>query len=366
MQRVATELHAALDAHPDVECSSAVLRSSWRWTHFQTGPFLGRALLQIRRMVRSREVDAVLFSSMVTASLATLLESTFHRHGVFSAVIVHGRDVTLDVAPYQKLVPLIFDAVDAVLPVSRATGEACLARGLEARKLYVVPNGVSVHRFESRRSPQEARSALLDRFGTRAAIPHRSLLVCSVGRQVKRKGFAWFVDHVLPLLPNDVHYLLAGEGPETQHVREMAARRGLSHRVHVLGRVSEEELEMLYSASDLFAMPNIPVPGDMEGFGVVMLEAGLCGLPTIASKLEGITDVVEEGENGHLVRSGDAWGFSEAIMQYYHEPAALANARVRAARYVEDHFSWHAVSNRYLDVMRAVEPSEPVPDEALV
>ena len=99
-------------------------------------------------------------------------------------------------------------------------------------------------------------------------------------------------------------------------------------------------------------MPNIPVAGDMEGFGVVMLEAGLSGLPTIASRLEGITDVIREGENGHLLASGDAWGFSEAIMRYYHDGAGLSEARERASRYVADHFSWHAVADRYVTALR--------------
>lgn len=366
MQRVATELHSALSHHEDVEYSSIVLRSSWQWTHLKTLPFLGKALFQIRSMVRRGEVDAVLFSSMVTASLAAILQPMFRRHGLFSAVIVHGRDVTLDVPPYQRIVPRIFDAVDAVLPVSRATGEACLERGLQRNKLHVVPNGVSMHRFHAPVSAEHARSAFLQRFRLKEAIPDHSLLLCSVGRQVKRKGFAWFIESVLPLLPDDVHYLLAGEGPEAERIRDIAGARGVGHRVHMLGRVSEQELEMLYFASDLFVMPNVPVPGDMEGFGVVMLEAGLCGLPTIASELEGITDVIEEHENGHLVRSGDAWGFSEAIMRYFHESAALESARKRAARYVEKHFSWPAVAEQYVDVMRTVTPANPVSDKALV
>lgn len=365
MQRVATDLHTALRAHDDVRFSSIVLRSSWRWTHVKTVPFLGKAFFQIRRMVRRGEVDAVLFSSMVTASLATLLESTLRTHGVYSAAIVHGRDVTLDVAPYQCVIPRIFDALDAVLPVSRATGEACLERGLRPEKLRVVPNGVSTHRFAATPSTDGARAALLERFDASGSLPDRGLLLCSVGRQVKRKGFAWFVENVLPLLPEDVHYWLAGEGPEAQYVVEMAEKRHVSHRVRRLGRVTEEELELLYYGADLFVMPNVPVQGDMEGFGIVMLEAGLCGLPTIASRLEGITDVIEAGENGHLVDSGDAWGFSEAIMRYYHQPVALGGARERAAQFVEDHFSWHAVAGMYVDALRAMVPGTPVPDEAL-
>lgn len=345
MQRVATELHSALLAHPDVDLSSVVMRSSWKWTHVKTGPFLASALWRIKR--QAAEVDVVLFSSMVSASLAVFLRDDLKQRGVFSAAIVHGRDVTLDFSPYQKFVPRIFEALDAVLPVSSATADACLSRGLAEEKVFVVPNGVSIRRFREPTDAAVRRDALRERFGAAG----EGLLLCSVGRQVKRKGFAWFVEHALPLLPSDVHYWLVGDGPEADNIRDAAERAGVADRVRLLGRVSESDLQLVYSGADLFIMPNVPVPGDMEGFGVVMLEAGLSGLPTVAARLEGITDVIREGNNGHLVGSGDAWGFSEAIMHYYRNPKELETARSTAAAYVADNFSWRAVAGRYVDVL---------------
>src|SRR5690625_7613993 len=87
----------------------------------------------------------------------------------------------------------------------------------------------------------------------------------------------------------------------------------------MLGRLSEVDLSRLYRGADLFVMPNIPVEGDMEGFGVVMLEAGLSGLPVVASSLEGILDVVEEGNNGHLIESGNGWEAAEASDRHLYE-----------------------------------------------
>ena len=347
MQRVATELHTALLAHPAVDLSSIVMRSSWKWTHVKTGPFLAFALWRIKKQADS--VDVVLFSSMVSAALAVFLRDTFAERGVLSAAIVHGRDVTLELKPYQTFVPRIFEALDAVLPVSRATGEACAERGLSEEKLFVVPNGVSVPRFRGRSDPERGREALAQRFGDAGA----GLLLCSVGRQVKRKGFDWFVEHAMPLLPSDVQYWLVGDGPEAENIRSAAKRAGVDDRIRLLGRVSESDLQLVYNAADLFIMPNVPVQGDMEGFGVVLLEAGLSGLPTIAARLEGIMDVIREGENGHLVPSGEAWAFSEAIMRYYRSPEQLATARSRAAAYVESNFSWRAVADRYVEVLEA-------------
>lgn len=364
MQRVATELHAALRMHPNVELRSIVLRSSWKWTHVKTIPFLVSALGRIRKLAAEGQIDAVLFSSMVSGSLAVFLRRAMDAFGVSSACIAHGRDVTLDFEPYQRFVPKIFDAVDIVLPVSRATGDECLARGLAEEKLAVVPNGVSLRRFSRAFDRDGRHAALLERFG-RHQYSSDGLLLCSVGRQVRRKGFKWFVESVLPLLPGDVHYWLAGDGPEAERILSAARQRGVEDRVRLLGRVSDEDLALLYAGSDLFVMPNVPVAGDMEGFGVVMLEAGLSGLPTIASRLEGITDVVAEGENGHLVTSGDAWGFSEAVMRYYRDPEGLQEARSRAAAFVADNFSWQAVANRYVDVLHSITAPATV-EEALV
>ena len=356
MQRVAVDLHNAL-LECDARVKPLILRTSWRWTHVRTSLFLGSSLFRIAAAAKRGKVDAVLFSSMVTASLAPLLQRTLRKHGVASGSIVHGRDATLLSAPYQMLVPRIFAALDAVFPVSRATGTACLERGLAAEKLHVVPNGVSPDRFASDWSRATARTMLFERFGppedTAGKNPERILLLCSAGRQVKRKGFIWFVEHVLPRLPEDVQYWLAGEGPEAERILHAAERSGVAHRVRLLGRLSDRELEGMYRAADLFIMPNVPVPGDMEGFGIVMLEAGLCGLPTVAADIEGIADVIEDGKNGRLVRSRDAEAFSEAILAYRREPETLEKASRRTVSHVLEHFGWNTAAEKYLRILRA-------------
>lgn len=355
MQRVAVELNEALHAHPDVEVSTLALRSTWRWTHVRTVPFLAKMGRRISQLAKCKEIDVVLFSSMVTAPLAIPLRSTLEENGVAAAAIVHGRDVTLPFPPYQWFVPRVFGALDLVLPVSRATGAACRARGLPEAKLHVVPNGIDLDRFAAPSDKAAMRRQLRAALGNPDhPLPEEALLLCSVGRQVERKGFAWFVDHVMPLFPGDVHYWLAGDGPRQEEIRAAAARHQLEGRVRLLGRVPNEELEFLYRGADLFIMPNVPVNGDMEGFGVVILEAGRCGCPTIAARLEGIRDVITEGENGHLVESKNPWAFFEAVMRYHDNRGALHDASTRAVAYVEEHFGWSAIADRYVRALQAL------------
>lgn len=345
MQRVATELHDALREHPDATVRSLLLQATWRMNHILTGPFLAGLLYRIPRRVRDHRIDVVLFTSMVTASLAVLLTRLLGEERPALVGIAHGRDVTLPFPPYQWLVRRVFGQLDAVLPVSEATGEACRARGLSADRCHVVPNGVRPERFRNGHDPSLAPKP--DPSGSELAL-------CSVGRQVERKGFLWFVDEVMPRLPEDVHYWLGGDGPLHDEIEAAARARSLTDRVHLLGRIPEEELKDLYRSSDLFVMPNVPIDGDMEGFGVVMLEAGLCGLPVIASRLEGIRDVVAEGENGHLVEPRDSAAFVRAIRPYLEDRGRLALASDRAERYTEEHFSWSHIADRYVDVLREV------------
>ena len=108
----------------------------------------------------------------------------------------------------------------------------------------------------------------------------------------------------------------------------------------------------LYRRGQLFVMPNIVVPGDMEGFGIVMLEAGACGLPTLAADLEGIRDVVEEGVNGWFVPTGDADAFVARIESLLDDPEALRAASQRTAEYVANTFPWNRTAERYLEALR--------------
>ncbi len=365
MQRVALKLHETLEARADanaLDYDALLLRSAWRTVHLKTPLFLARAGWQIARAARQNAVDVVLFSSMVTASLAVPLQGLLRRHGVRTAAIVHGLDVTTPFPPYQWFVPKVFGALDAVLPVSRATRQACLDRGAAPTRLRVVPNGIDTDRFEAPADRATARRALAASVeASPPSPPPDGLLLCSVGRQVERKGTAWFVDAVMPRLPADVHYWVAGDGPELDTIEAAIARHDLAPRVRLLGRIPNDTLGALYRGADLFVMPNVPVEDDMEGFGIVLLEAGQCGTPAVAARLEGIQDVIADGVNGHLVAPQSPDAFVDAIAAYRNDSEALDAAAQRALHYTEDTFGWPAVADTYLSVLRTLWRQGPPP-----
>ncbi len=349
MQRVGIDLLQQLEAHPDVEVETVILRSERQNEILGFPPFLVRAFTTARSMMIRGEVDAILFSAMPSAMLTWLLAGTSKKTRVPLAAISHGHDVIAATGVYQWLVARVLARTDAMLPVSRATGQQCVERGLPQDRLFVTPNGIDPDRFGDSfpglfSSREDRRKVLADVFPDLAGkIGSDDLLLCSVGRQVKRKGHEWFIRHVMPQLKSNVHLVLGGKGPQSEAIAQATADTGLNARVHLLGLVAEEKLAGLYSGGDLFVMPNIPVDGDMEGFGVVMLEAGLCGMPSIASRIEGIQDVITDGINGHCTDALNANGFADIINLYAETPGSLDRMSETARSHTIEKFSWPAV-----------------------
>jgi phosphatidylinositol alpha-1,6-mannosyltransferase len=350
MQRVATELHRALEARRDVAMHTLALRSTWKWVHIRAVPFLIGLAFRLRHEATEHRADTILFTSMTTALPLLIAGPGLKEKGVRLAAIAHGLDVTSPNLVYQMALRRIGGLLDAAMPVSRATGEELVARGIPRERVHVIPNAVDLDRFDGVAAARGEGAR--GRIAGAPDLPADVFLLVAVGRQVRRKGFVWFIENVMPKLPDRVVLWLAGDGPERKNIESAIERNGLQRRVRCLGTISEPDLVELYRRGQLFVMPNIVVPGDMEGFGIVMLEAGACGLPTLAADLEGIRDVIEEGVNGWLVAPEDADAFAERILSLLRAPDDLRTASRRTAEHVASTFRWDGTAERYIDVLR--------------
>lgn len=224
------------------------------------------------------------------------------------AVVVHGLDLVYPNPLYRSVVRRALRRADTVLAISAATRVEAARLGVPEHRLFTVRPAVEQPPLPS--EPRGDRRAALCR---RLGIDPDHDVVVTLGRLIPRKGARWFVEHVAPLLRERTHYVVAGSGPDLEPVLEAVIARGLGGRVHVLGAVDEPLREALLGAADVFVMPNVPIPGDMEGFGLVAVEAALWGTPVVAARLEGIEDAVAEGETGLLCPPGDAAAFAAAI-----------------------------------------------------
>ena len=233
-------------------------------------------------MANSRKYDVVLFSDAILSPLVPVIRLFLHAKIAFT---VHGLDIVYTRFGYQKIILPFLRKADRIFAVSQYTLDQCKIRGVAPEKLTVIPNCLNFELQEAGQTSGMNKQELLARFNIDA---EGKKILLTVGRLIKRKGHAWFLENVFPQLPDDYIYLIAGLGPEYEVLKSIVQNLSLDNRVYFLGRVSEAEKACLYQTSNLFVMPNIVVEDDQEGFGIVVLEAGSHGLPVIAANLEGI------------------------------------------------------------------------------
>jgi glycosyltransferase involved in cell wall biosynthesis len=186
---------------------------------------------------------------------------------------------------------------------------------------------------------------------------HAGLRLLFIGRLVRRKGVHVLLD-ALALLPEEppVRLEVVGGGPEMETLQEQARVLGLHQRVTFHGFVAEEELRHRLAECDALVLPAVvDEKGDVEGLGVVLLEAMSFGKPVIASAAGGITDIVRPGENGLLVAMGSAAELADAIERLARDPSEARRMGEAARGDVRDRFSWDAILTALVGVYRRVE-----------
>lgn len=346
MQNVSMQLINAMQRRNDVEIDTILMQTSWRFIGIKTFFFLISLLWKIPLRAGKTKPDVILFSSMVTAGV---LPAMIIKPDIPFVTINHGQDVTKPVAIYQWYLPSIFKRLNGVISVSSATRAACIERGLEPNKGIALPNGFDMQTLNKIPEKSVAREIIEKKFNV--DLSKRKLLL-SVGRQVKRKGHQWFINKVFDQIQSDVIYLIVGDGPEYQNIYQTRNDSCQKEKIVIVGKQPDAILQTCYAAADLFIMPNIPVDGDMEGFGIVLLEANRASTPAIASDLEGIKDVIEQGVNGYKVPHGNPDLFAKKIDEVIQNE--LNSLSVTSKEYVQKHYNWDTVVNQYISFLKGI------------
>lgn len=340
------QLVRELKARDDIEIKTIIQHAHWKGIEVKTAFFLIGLAFRLPKIVDEFKPDVILFSSMVTASLAKF---TSKKIDVPMVTINHGQDVKLPISIYQNLVPKIFEVLDGVISVSRATREECIKRGMVPDKGVALPNGFDMEDFKDAPDKPSGRKEIEKALGIN--LGQKSLLL-TVGRQVKRKGHEWFIKEVMAKIKSDVMYVAIGEGPEHGNLKKIVSSSPQKSRILLAGKQPDEVLKQAYAGADVFIMPNIPISGDMEGFGIVLLEANLAGTPAVAADLEGIKDVVADGMNGYRIPVRDSDGFAARIDELLQNNLETMSESARS--YVLENFTWGKVAQQYISYLKLV------------
>jgi len=144
----------------------------------------------------------------------------------------------------------------------------------------------------------------------------------------------------------DVHYTVIGDGKDRPRLAELVKRLGLENEVSLAGFIPKEEIRERLGRSDLFILAPLSEPNDVEGFGIVYIEANACGVPALASRNSGAEDAVQEGVSGYFVDSPTADGIKNALHRFLR--GEIRFDRVKVMKHAEC-FQWPRFVDRLED-----------------
>jgi len=299
----------------------------------------------------TEKIDLIHLGDGLLSPLGLLFKKAFR---VPVTVTIHGLDIIWGFWFYQILIPQCLARLDRIICVSASTRKECLKRGIVEGRVTVIPNGIDMKEFYLESDKEKLRQILSEKLGIN--LKDKKILL-SVGRLVRRKGFDWFISKVFPLilqLEEDILYLVVGDGSLRGKIEEDVRENDIVGKVYLLGEVKDQILKMLYNASDLFVMPNISIRGDMEGFGLVALEASSVGLPVVGSRLEGIRDALKDIGDGFLLEPYDSEGFVRTILELLKDDNKRRQIGVGMRKSVLKNYNWEKITRLYLAEFRKV------------
>ncbi len=181
-------------------------------------------------------------------------------------------------------------------------------------------------------------------------------VIVSVGRLVHRKGQDILIESLPAVLAKHptAHILMVGEGPYRGVLTKMVDELNLSGAVTFIGRIQYKELPRYICAGDIFVMPSRSrLAGlEVEGLGIVYLEASSCGLPVIAGRSGGAPDAVEEGVTGFSVDGTSALEVSKAIIKLFDDPVKAKEMGQAGRRWIIDKWRWEIWSKEFNSLFR--------------
>ncbi|MFG2371725.1 glycosyltransferase family 4 protein [Streptomyces sp. NPDC048504] len=210
-----------------------------------------------------------------------------------------------------------------------------------AARMVQLPPGVDEKVFHPGSGGAEVRARL--------GLTDRPVVVC-VSRLVPRKGQDTLIlamPRILAQQPDAV-LLIVGGGPYEKDLRRLVRETGVSDSVRFTGAVPWSELPAHYGAGDVFAMPCRTRRGglDVEGLGIVYLEASATGLPVVAGDSGGAPDAVLDGETGWVVRGGSPEDAADRVIALLADPELRQNMGERGRQWVEERWRWDLLAER--------------------
>ena len=262
------------------------------------------------------------------AGFAPKLVTTFHGYDVTSYIKKRGRKI------YRQL----FSDGDIFTYNSNATKQKLLDLGCPSEKMIKIPMGIHLDRIT---------------FTPRQTQPNQQINILSVGRLVQMKGREYAIKAVAKIIQQtpDITYNIIGDGPLRQSLQKLIDDLDLADKIHLLGWVSEQKLDSLYQASQIFLHPSVTADdGNMEGQGVVLLEAQASGLVVVATKHSAFPETVIDGKSGFLVPEKDIDALKEKLQYLIKNPQLQPQMAKAGRRHAEENYDIKKLNKKLADI----------------
>lgn len=308
-----------------------------------------RVTRRAAEILRAENCDSVWFGA---AAPLGLMAPALRRAGAGRLLgMTHGHEAAWAQLPgSRQLLRRIGEGTDTLTFLGEYTrSRIAAALGPEAAKRMVqLPPGVDERTFRPDSGGAEIRARL--------GLTDRPVIVC-VSRLVPRKGQDTLIAAMPQILQDvpDAVLLIVGGGPYQADLEKLAEANGVTASVRFTGAVPWSELPAHYGAGDVFAMPCRTRRGglDVEGLGIVYLEASATGLPVVAGDSGGAPDAVLEGETGYVVPGRSADVLAERIVRLLRDEALRQRMGEAGRRWVERSWRWDLLAGRLTSLLAA-------------
>ena len=301
-----------------------------------------RVAFHLKKIIRKEGITTAAFGA---AAPLGLLSAGMKRAGVVRTVaLTHGHEVWwARVFPFNLLLRRIGSTVDVLTYLGEFTRSA-ISKGLTAKaqaSMVKIAPGIDVEHF----IPTDA-TVLRNSLG----LSDKKVIV-SVGRLVHRKG----QDHLIEAMPEilksipQAHLLLVGEGPYREHLQTLVKKHNLEASVTFIGRIQYKDLPSYICVGDIFAMPSRSrlMGLEVEGLGIVYLEASSCGLPVLAGDSGGAPDALVQNETGLVVDGTDDQQIATAAIKLLTDIELSKKMGLAGRQWIIDNWRWEIWSKDF-------------------
>lgn len=313
-----------------------------------------RVIKNIKRVMNEHQSTHIWFGS--SAPLA-LMAPVLRKAGAKKIIaLTHGHEVWwAKVWPFSWAISYIGDAVDHLTCLCEFTKVAISKSLSDTAKeaMVTLSPGIDIDHF----TPAISTEAIARRKSLRSEYQlGDDPTIISVGRLVHRKGqdkLIQVLSAVRKEIPN-ARLVLIGQGPYQQKLKKLAADNNLGDAVIFIGRIPHHQLPAYFSMGDLFAMPSRSrfFGLEVEGLGIVYLEASACGLPVLAGNSGGAPETVQRGITGDVVDGRDEIAIANSLITLLRDPDHLKKMGEAGRQWIVQEWNWNIFARRFNELLK--------------